>query len=326
MKRLGLKLALVFIALDFAAGAASLIEAAPFPAVKTRTQSLSPQTANQKHPPAPSVLPHPVLFREVKERGLLVRVWVNETGPYTFAIDTGAGITLIGNRVAASARTARHGSSVSVGGLSGVSPSNAENGRDTIIRTLAVGDPANLLPANQKAIVIDNLPSDIDGILDPTEAYFPFGCSIDLPNHEMAAFNPKTSPLSINSAPEGGTVVRWIRNGSGRRPFVRLGDGRLALLDTGSGFGLAVSQDFAPAAGRPRGTGVHDIGGGEVISKRVDPSTVSIGSLILRGVPTDILYGVEKEAPVLLGRDALYPFRLTFDPLQRLIEIAPPKR
>ena len=324
MKRFGLQLALVFIALGFALGAASLIEAAPFHAAKTHGQTL---TANQKRAQALGALPHPVIFREVKERGLLVRVWVNETGPYNFAIDTGAGITLIGNRVAASAGADRHGSSVSVRGLSGISPSGgAENGRDTIIRTLAVGDAANLLPANQRAIVIDNLPSDIDGILDPTEAYFPFGCSIDLPNHEMAAFNPKTSPLRINSAPEGGAVVRWISNGSGRRPFVRLGDGRLALLDTGSGFGLAVSQDFATAAGRPGGTGVHDIGGGEVISKRVDPSTVSIGSLILRGVPTDILYGVEKEAPVLLGRDALYPFRLTFDPVQRLIEIAPPER
>jgi hypothetical protein len=231
---------------------------------------------------------------------------------------------LIADRVATAALTDLQGASVSVGGLSGISPSNdTANGRDTIIRALAVGDSANLLPGNQRAVIISNLPPDIDGVLDPTEAYYPFGCSIDLPNHELTAFNPKIGRLSINDSPEGGTVVRWLSNGSGRRPFVRLGDGRLALLDTGSGFGLAVSQNFATVRGRNSRVGVHDVGGGEVTSRRVDPSTVSIGSLTMRGVPTDVLYGVEKGAPILLGRDALYPFRLTFDPIQRLIEIVP---
>jgi hypothetical protein len=45
--------------------------------------------------------------------------------------------------------------------------------------------------------------------------------------------------------------------------------------------------------------------------------------MALRNVPTDILYGVGAGAPILLGRDALRPFRLTFDPLNRLIQIAP---
>src|SRR2546426_3513493 len=119
MKRFGLQLALVFIALGFALGAASLIEAAPFHAAKTHGQTL---TANQKRAQALGALPHPVIFREVKERGLLVRVWVNETGPYNFAIDTGAGITLIGNRVAASAGADRHGSSRSLRRPGGPSP------------------------------------------------------------------------------------------------------------------------------------------------------------------------------------------------------------
>src|SRR3989442_15364239 len=45
-------------------------------------------------------LPHPVLFREVSGRGLLIRTWINSQGPFTFAIDTGAGATLLSQRVA----------------------------------------------------------------------------------------------------------------------------------------------------------------------------------------------------------------------------------
>jgi hypothetical protein len=41
---------------------------------------------------------------------------------------------------------------------------------------------------------------------------------------------------------------------------------------------------------------------------------------VLRGIPTDILSRVDDDAPVILGRDALYPFKITFDPRRRLIE------
>jgi hypothetical protein len=37
-------------------------------------------------------------------------------------------------------------------------------------------------------------------------------------------------------------------------------------------------------------------------------------------VPTDILYGITDDAPVILGRDVLYPFKMTFNPQKRLIE------
>ena len=310
MKRPAVTAVLLFIVSGLLQGAASLSEAAPLTVAQIKRDD---QAHNNQ-------LPRAVSFREVRERGLLVKVWVNQAGPYTFAIDTGAGITLIGRRAAADAQTDRAGGSVALGGLSGVANSK---GRTTIIRALAIGDPENALPANQKAIIIDNLPDGVDGVLDPAEAYFPFGFSIDLPNHELAAFDPKLNPLRARNPPEGGTVVRWLSNGAGRRPFVRLSDGRLALLDTGSGFGLAISESSGNANLREHRSEVRDIGGGEVTSKRVQPQTVSIGDMTLRAVPTDILYGVEKGAPILLGRDALYPFRLTFDPLQRLIEIAP---
>jgi hypothetical protein len=72
-----------------------------------------------------------------------------------------------------------------------------------------------------------------------------------------------------------------------------------------------------------QGRGVRDLGGGVVESRRVAPATVSIGDLVLRGVPTDILTGVAGDTPVILGRDALYPFRITFDPTAKLIAIEP---
>jgi hypothetical protein len=68
------------------------------------------------------------------------------------------------------------------------------------------------------------------------------------------------------------------------------------------------------------GEGGRDIGGGIINSTRVSPTTVSIGELVLHRVPTDILFGIEADAPVILGRDALYPFKITFDPQRRLIE------
>jgi hypothetical protein len=98
----------------------------------------------------------------------------------------------------------------------------------------------------------------------------------------------------------------------------------LALIDTGSGFGLAVNGRDAVIVGT-RGSnraaaGTRDIAGGAINSRRVSPTTISIGELILQRVPTDILFGVDDDAPVILGRDVLYPFKITFDPQRRLIE------
>src|SRR4051812_45374768 len=51
-----------------------------------------------------TALPAPVNFRETGGRGLLVKTWVNGAGPFTFAIDTGAGATLLSPRAAGDAR------------------------------------------------------------------------------------------------------------------------------------------------------------------------------------------------------------------------------
>lgn len=271
-------------------------------------------------------LPSIVRFRAIEGRGLVARVWVNGVGEFSFAIDTGAGATLLSGRVAREAQVSVGGRSVALGGLSGI---GTTGGREANLRSLAIGDSDNLLPARGLCIVTDGLPQGVDGVLDPTEAYWPLGYTIDLPNNELSAFDPRATPLRQGDVPPGGAVVPWLNDAGGRRPFVMLNGTRRALLDTGSEFGLALSAEAASqlgiiSSGRGRNRdGVRDIGGGQIGARRIGPATVNIGSLVLRGVPTDLLSGAHAGAPILLGRDALQPFQLTFDPINRLIRIAP---
>lgn len=273
-----------------------------------------------------SAVPRPVRFREVEGHGLLVRAWVNGVGAYTFAIDTGAGATILSPRVAGEARVAVGGGrAVGIGGLSGT---GVAPGRETSVRSLAVGNRDNLLPSKGLVIVAQTLPADIDGILDPTEAFWPLGYTIDMPNNELSAFDPRTAPIKKGDTALDGTVVPWLFDASSRRPFVMLAGGRRALLDTGSGYGLAVNENsarafgIAPVGGRERRER-RDLAGGRISAQRLRPSTVHIGALALRGVPTDFLSGTHRGAPVLLGRDALRPFQISFDPASRLIQIKP---
>jgi hypothetical protein len=276
-------------------------------------------------------LPAPVRFREDNGRGLLVRVWVNDAGPYTFAIDTGAGATILSRRVADEARVSiSDGRALTISGMSGA---GTEAGQKAIVHSLAVGDQDNILPTKGMVIVTERLAPDVDGVLDPAEAYWPLGFEIDMPRGELTAFDPRMTPLSRNqNLPPDGALVSWLFDGQSRRPFVMLEGGRRALLDTGSGFGLAVTQDAAislgimPGGGRSQGrlgTDVRDVSGGQIAAERISPATVRIGALVLRGIPTDLLPYASAGSPILLGRDALRPFRLTFDPLNRLIRIVP---
>jgi hypothetical protein len=68
---------------------------------------------------------------------------------------------------------------------------------------------------------------------------------------------------------------------------------------------------------------VRDLGGGMVQSHRIAPQVVSIGPLVLNKVPTEVLTGIAPGTPIIIGRGALFPFRLTFDPVSRLIAIEP---
>lgn len=198
-----------------------------------------------------------------------------------------------------------------------------------MLRSLAIGESRNTLPAKGFVIVTDALPTDLDGVLDPTESYYPLGYTIDLPHDMISAFDPRATPLRGLAAPDGGAIVPWLFDGGSRRPFILLDAGRRALLDTGSGFGLALNEHAAQSfgittsvRGRER-AGVRDLGRGRINARRVEPLTVQIGSLVLRRIPTDLLSGAATSAPVLLGRDALRPFEISFDPVSRLIRLRP---
>ena len=272
-------------------------------------------------------LPRTIRFREDEGRGLLVSAWVNNAGPYTFAIDTGAGATLLTRRVASEARVAMSGKRpLMIGGLSGA---GAVAGYEANLSSFALGDAQNLLPSRGLILVTERLAPGVDGVLDPAEAYGSLGFEIDMVRGELAAFDPRLTPLRrASNLPPDGAVVTWLTDGQSRRPFVMLEGGRRALLDTGSGFGLAVTEEAArslgiiPGRGRRR-TDVRDIAGGSIPAHRISPTTVRLGALVLRGVPTDLLPAARAGSPVLLGRDALRPFRLTFDPVSRLIRIVP---
>jgi len=131
-------------------------------------------------------------------------------------------------------------------------------------------------------------------------------------------FDTAAYRLRLTDVPKDGAVVRWVREAGSDRPFVRLSDGRLALLDTGSALGLALNQ-----GGRASGSMTHDLGGGSFQSRRIEPQTVSVGALVLNRVPTDLLTGVAPGTPIILGRGALFPFKITFDPASRLIAFEP---
>jgi predicted aspartyl protease len=270
-------------------------------------------------------LPQPARFRINRDRGLLITTWVNGRGPYVFVIDTGAGLNVVSERFVtiAGLKTSQTRQTL-VGGLSGVTTTS---NREAAIDTLAFGYPSNLLPSGKSALVVSFLPAGIDGIVDPTEAFAPYGFSIDMPKGEIAALDDAVE-ASFRSSGEG-AIVEWLRSGDSDRPFVRLGDGRLALIDTGSRFGLAVSDRQAIVISRnrtPHTIPSLDLGGGTINARRVAPTTISIGDLVLRGIPTDILTGLAADAPVILGREALSPFKISFNPRQRLIEFATSER
>jgi len=266
----------------------------------------------------------PVKLRDDRDRGLLASGWINGAGPFVFAIDTGAGVSLISRNV-----VERAGLQVTksrrplVGGLS---TSSIASDQETRLSKLALGRPDNQISTRAVAAVVANLPGAIDGILDPTDVFSPFGYSVDLPNHELRVFDPKVEGLRVNQVPRGGAVVRWVREAGNDRPFVRLGDGTLALVDTGSGLGLALNESMVAGRNHGQSQSRTDLGGGRVQSREISPQRINVGSLVLNGVPTDVLSGVAPGTPILLGRRALYPFKITFDPIAHLIAFEPTER
>jgi len=236
-------------------------------------------------------VPRSVSFREVPGRGLIVKTWINSVGPFNFAIDTGAGATLLSPGVAEEARvTIKNGRATSIAGLTGTRVS----ARDASIQSLAIGDRENYLPAKGAVMVISGMPRDLDGVLDPTEVFSPLGYVIDLPQQEMSAFDPLNTPIRMNEPPAEGAVVPWLREGRGRRPFVMLNNGDRALLDTGSSLGLAI-RDSGSTDRKVPVYAVRDLGGGQISTRRVAATTIAIGALTLRRIPTDRVATIPSE-------------------------------
>jgi hypothetical protein len=262
----------------------------------------------------------PIRLRDERGRGLLAQGWINGAGPFVFVIDTGAGVSLISRNVVDRARLSVVRSRRSlVGGFSTAPISSDQESR---ISNLALGRSGNNVPGSFTAAVVNNLPGAIDGVLDPTDVFRPFGYSVDLPNNELRVFDTAAYRLRVTDVPKDGAVVRWVHESGSDRPFVRLSDGRLALLDTGSALGLAVNQGKRSPDSRI----THDLGGGSFQSRRIEPQTVSIGALVLNKVPTDLLTGVAPGTPIIIGRGALFPFKITFDPSSKLIAFEPTEK
>ena len=260
----------------------------------------------------------PIRLRDERGRGLLAQGWINGAGPFVFVIDTGAGVSLINRGVVDRARlTVAKSRRSLVGGFSTSPISSDEESR---VSGLELGRDGNKVPGSFTAAVVNSLPGGIDGVLDPTDVFRPYGYSVDLPHNELRVFDTAAYRLSVSEVPKDGAIVRWVREAGSDRPFVRLSDGRLALLDTGSALGLAVNQG-GRASGREDMT--HDLGGGTFQSRKIAPQTVSIGPLVLNKLPTDLLTGVAPGTPTILGRGALFPFKITFDPASRLIAFEP---
>ena len=260
----------------------------------------------------------PIRLKDERERGLLAQGWINGAGPFVFVIDTGAGVSLISRNVVDRARLQQSKSRRTLVG--GFSTAPIASDQETRISGLTLGHRNNNVPGSFTAAVVASLPGSIDGVLDPTEVFRPYGYSVDIPNRELRVFDTGAQRLRVTDVPKDGAVVRWVREAGNERPFVRLGDGRLALIDTGSTLGFALNET-GRATGRNRVS--HDLGGGTIQSRRVAPQTVNIGTLVLNGVPTDVLTGVAPGTPIILGRGALFPFKITFDPASRLIAFEP---
>ena len=261
----------------------------------------------------------PIRLRDERGRGLLAQGWINGAGPFVFVIDTGAGVSLINRSVVDRARLSVAKSRRSLVG--GFSTSPISSNQESRVASLALGRPGNNVPGSFTAAVVNSLPGGIDGVLDPTDVFRPYGYSVDLPNNELRVFDTAAYRLSVTAVPKDGAVVRWVREAGSHRPFVKLSDGRLALLDTGSALGLALNQGGRASSSNHGIT--HDLGGGTFQSRRIEPQTVSIGALVLNRVPTDLLTGVAPGTPIILGRGALFPFKITFDPASKLIAFEP---
>src|SRR5688500_20023145 len=173
------------------------------------------------------VRPGPARFRVEKERGLLLQVWINGRGPYLFAVDTGAGMNVISQRVVTAAGLPTRTVPTTI--IGGLSNARSFSNREAILDRIALDGRANTLPSKQTALIVKNLPPDLDGILDPTEAFAPFGYSIDLPNEQIDAL-PAGSIHPDTRLPDEVVIFPWVRTDTVNLPVVLFDAGHTAFV------------------------------------------------------------------------------------------------
>ena len=126
----------------------------------------------------------PIRFREDR-RGLLVDAWINNSGPYTVALDTGAGTSIITSAVVQRARLQVQRSKVPLRG--GISSTPIQSNREAPLNALAIGFESNRITTTVMAAVVETLPGSIDGILDPTQIFGALPYSVDFQKQELGS-------------------------------------------------------------------------------------------------------------------------------------------
>ena len=181
-------------------------------------QFISRSVARESHSAA--VLPLPARFRVQKESGLLLRVWLNGSGPYIFALDTGAGLNVITERVAGEARLPFRTVRPTV--MGGLTSAKISSNREVVISQMSVGDRGNSLPSPQTAVIVSSLAPGIDGILDPTEAYSAARFARRLHVTYESVGDPRREV--VQSQRILGLPVTQFYDGSGKRTAVHVGE------------------------------------------------------------------------------------------------------
>src|SRR6185437_12163135 len=95
--------------------------------------------------------------------------------------------------------------------VGGLSTAPIASDQETRISGLALAQRDNNVPGSFSAAVVANLPGSIDGVLDPTEVFRPYGYSIDIPHRELRVLDTATQRLHVTDVPKDGAVVRWVR-------------------------------------------------------------------------------------------------------------------
>src|SRR6185503_20293093 len=101
--------------------------------------------------------------------------------------------------------------------IGGLTAASTGSNLAAALRRLALGDPRNFISSPQTALVVSSLPSGVDGILDPTDIYAPFGYSIDMPNRSIEAVDVSGNLSTVSRSNGEGAIVPWLRRGSSDR-------------------------------------------------------------------------------------------------------------